>query len=233
LVKPELWLRRNLISVSVVLLVFAFLANVVVQIPNPVGRYNQLMEEFVKYEETALKAFNMSDDASDEVYRKSIDEDGIPNWFKCQALISEMDSIPDLPQHLKERLPLLNKYLVYRIECYELMSQSIDDDAYWLKSRVYAYNQRIDLIVRKMEGEAIPDAALEMPPMPVMHSPSRDFSGFGVESKPLFIVNGLPVDEISNINPDDVKSVNVLDAKSSMQVYGARGKNGAVVVTLK
>jgi rhomboid protease GluP len=233
LAKSEFRLWKSMLSVGVVLLVFAFLANTVVQLPNPVGRYNKLMEEFVNYEKTALKAFNLPENASDEVYRKSIDEDGIPNWFKCQALVSEMDSISGLPQHFKDRLPLLNKYLTYRIESYELMSQAIDDDAYWLKSRVYVYNQRIDMIIRKMNGEPISDAALEMPPVPVNQVPSRDFSNFGTESKLLFIVNDLPVDDISDINPDDVKSVTVLDAESSKKLYGAKGKNGAVVVSLK
>lgn len=48
----------------------------------------------------------------------------------------------------------------------------------------------------------------------------------------LLIVDGLPVNDLSYLNPQDVKSIDVLkDASAS--IYGSRGANGVVLVTTK
>ncbi|MBO6083208.1 MAG: TonB-dependent receptor plug domain-containing protein [Bacteroidales bacterium] len=60
----------------------------------------------------------------------------------------------------------------------------------------------------------------------------RGVSTINSSSDPLFIVDGSPVMDISTINPRDVKSVDVLkDASTS--VYGVRGANGVIIITLK
>ena len=60
----------------------------------------------------------------------------------------------------------------------------------------------------------------------------RGLSTINSGSDPLFIVDGAPVMDISTINPRDVKSVDVLkDASTS--IYGNRGANGVIVITLK
>lgn len=49
---------------------------------------------------------------------------------------------------------------------------------------------------------------------------------------PLFVVDGSVVSDISFIPPNEVKSINVLkDASAS--IYGARGANGVILITLK
>ncbi len=51
----------------------------------------------------------------------------------------------------------------------------------------------------------------------------------------LFVLNGRPVslEVISNIHPSKIKSIDVLKEKPSTAIYGSRGANGAVLVTLK
>lgn len=51
-------------------------------------------------------------------------------------------------------------------------------------------------------------------------------------STPLFIVNGMPVMNIDHIFPSQVKSISVLK-DSSAAIYGIRGANGVIVITLK
>jgi TonB-linked SusC/RagA family outer membrane protein len=51
---------------------------------------------------------------------------------------------------------------------------------------------------------------------------------------PLFIVDGMAVDGgISNLNPADIASVEILKDAASAAVYGTRGGNGVILVTTK
>jgi TonB-linked SusC/RagA family outer membrane protein len=77
----------------------------------------------------------------------------------------------------------------------------------------------------------------------------RGVTSFGASS-PLFIINGVPIDNtqrgsanewggadfgdgISNINPDDVESLTVLKGQSASALYGARAANGVILITTK
>lgn len=53
------------------------------------------------------------------------------------------------------------------------------------------------------------------------------------DNTPLFIVDGLQVGNIDNINPNDVESVDVLKDAASAAIYGARAANGVVIITTK
>lgn len=50
---------------------------------------------------------------------------------------------------------------------------------------------------------------------------------------PLFVVDGMIVNDISFLNPQDVASVSVLKDASATAIYGARGANGVIIVTTK
>jgi TonB-linked SusC/RagA family outer membrane protein len=53
------------------------------------------------------------------------------------------------------------------------------------------------------------------------------------DNSPLFIVDGFPVDNINDIAPTDIASIDVLKDASSTAIYGARGANGVIIVTTK
>ena len=68
------------------------------------------------------------------------------------------------------------------------------------------------------------------------------------ENQPLFIVNGIPVDNsqlnsqssgrdfknaIADLNPEDIKSMTVLKGPNASALYGARAAHGAIVITTK
>lgn len=57
--------------------------------------------------------------------------------------------------------------------------------------------------------------------------------GTNGNSRPLFIVDGFPVDDISYINPSDIASVDVLKDAASTAIYGTRAANGLVMITTK
>jgi len=50
---------------------------------------------------------------------------------------------------------------------------------------------------------------------------------------PLYVVNGVTVDNIDNISPSDIESVDVLKDAASAAIYGARAANGVILVTTK
>lgn len=53
------------------------------------------------------------------------------------------------------------------------------------------------------------------------------------DNSPLYIVDGFPVDGISDIAPTDIESIDVLKDASSTAIYGARGANGVIIITTK
>ncbi|SEG01529.1 SusC/RagA family TonB-linked outer membrane protein [Algoriphagus boritolerans] len=52
-------------------------------------------------------------------------------------------------------------------------------------------------------------------------------------SSPLFVVDGMLLDDIDFLNPNDVESMEVLKDASATAIYGSRGANGVVIVTTK
>lgn len=52
-------------------------------------------------------------------------------------------------------------------------------------------------------------------------------------SKPLFVVDGVPTDNIDFLNPQDIARMDVLKDASSAAIYGSRGGSGVVIVTTK
>jgi len=53
------------------------------------------------------------------------------------------------------------------------------------------------------------------------------------DNSPLYIVDGFPVDNINNIAPTDIASIDILKDASSTAIYGARGANGVILITTK
>jgi len=60
----------------------------------------------------------------------------------------------------------------------------------------------------------------------------RGIGTIGGSTTPLYIVNGMPVSSIDHIFPSQVKSITVLK-DSAAAIYGVRGANGVIVITLK
>lgn len=61
----------------------------------------------------------------------------------------------------------------------------------------------------------------------------RGAASINGESTPLYVVDGVPIDNLSGINPNDIESIDVLKDAASAAIYGSRGSNGVVLVTTK
>lgn len=60
----------------------------------------------------------------------------------------------------------------------------------------------------------------------------RGVGSFG-DNSPLYVVDGYPGASISNLNPSDIQSIDVLKDASAAAIYGSRAANGVVVITTK
>lgn len=58
----------------------------------------------------------------------------------------------------------------------------------------------------------------------------RGFNTFG-NNQPLFVVDGVPTQDISFLSSDDIESLQVLKDAGAASQYGARASNGVVVIT--
>lgn len=76
----------------------------------------------------------------------------------------------------------------------------------------------------------------------------RGISSFAVNSSPLVVIDGMPVENVTagsslldgqvtsglnNINPEDIETVTVLKDAASTSLYGVRASNGVIVITTK
>jgi len=84
----------------------------------------------------------------------------------------------------------------------------------------------------------------------------RGYSSIGGNNQPLYIVDGVPINNASNVNvfnaandnfnntidygnrandiaPDDIESVSILKSAAATALYGSRAANGAIVITTK
>lgn len=67
-------------------------------------------------------------------------------------------------------------------------------------------------------------------------SPSVIIRGLGTAlggRTPLFIVDGMPTENINNINTNDITSYEILKDASALAIYGTRAANGVIIITTK
>ncbi|WP_202986214.1 SusC/RagA family TonB-linked outer membrane protein [Flavobacterium pokkalii] len=62
----------------------------------------------------------------------------------------------------------------------------------------------------------------------------RGLSSINNTNTPLYVVDGIPTTEgLTDLNPNDIASIDVLKDASATAIYGSRGANGVVIVTTK
>lgn len=62
----------------------------------------------------------------------------------------------------------------------------------------------------------------------------RGLSTINASNNPLFVIDGVPLgDNMKDLNPNDIASIEVLKDAASTAIYGARGSNGVVLITTK
>ncbi len=59
----------------------------------------------------------------------------------------------------------------------------------------------------------------------------RGVSTFGDVTSPLYVVDGIVIENLNDINPEDIQRIDILKDASSSAIYGSRGTNGVVIIT--
>ncbi len=60
----------------------------------------------------------------------------------------------------------------------------------------------------------------------------RGWSSFE-NNDPLYVVDGVPTQDINSLNPNDVESMSVLKDAGAASIYGSRASNGVIIITTK
>jgi iron complex outermembrane receptor protein len=100
-------------------------------------------------------------------------------------------------------------------------------------------NSPQQLLQGKVAGVNVTSASGE--PGAVLGISVRGPGGVRTGSTPLFVVDGIPLDNSSTgggdplnfLNPQDIESMDVLKDASATAIYGARGANGVILITTK
>jgi TonB-linked SusC/RagA family outer membrane protein len=61
----------------------------------------------------------------------------------------------------------------------------------------------------------------------------RGMSTANSSNDPLYVIDGVPTDNINCINPADIESMQILKDAASASIYGSRAANGVVIITTK
>ncbi|MCC8037585.1 MAG: TonB-dependent receptor [Bacteroidales bacterium] len=61
----------------------------------------------------------------------------------------------------------------------------------------------------------------------------RGTTSFNGDNDPLYVVDGVPVDNVSWLSPSDIESMQILKDASSAAIYGSRAANGVVLITTR
>ena len=96
-------------------------------------------------------------------------------------------------------------------------------------------NRPIVSAAQAIQGKA-PGVAVQMPtgaPGSGMTVRVRGTSSFNGSNEPLYVVDGVPVDNINFLSPSDIENMQILKDASSAAIYGSRGANGVVIISTK
>ena len=88
--------------------------------------------------------------------------------------------------------------------------------------KMNTYNDIYQMIRNELPGVTVSGRSITI---------QQGHSFFG-SSTPLFVVNGVIVQTIDNINPVEVKSIGLLKGTAAT-IYGVNGSNGVITITLK
>jgi TonB-dependent starch-binding outer membrane protein SusC len=91
------------------------------------------------------------------------------------------------------------------------------------KTTQRTYTNIYDMIASEVPGAQVSGTSVRL-----MQGPGSFYSS----TEPLYILDGVAVTQISNINPADIASMEVLKGPSA-SIYGTRGANGVLLISTK
>ena len=138
---------------------------------------------------------------------------------------------PQLTIHLDENNELLDEVVVVG---YQTMKKADLTGSVAVMNMKEPLSENSGNIMNSMAGKlpgvnVVPDAA----PGGTGSIRVRGMSTANSSNDPLYIIDGVPTDNINCINPSDIESMQVLKDAASASIYGSRAANGVVIITTK
>ena len=148
-------------------------------------------------------------------------------------------------------------YVTKRVSAAANMTVTLEEDAEMLEETVvigYGSVKRSDLTsaVAKMDNKGIEDRPMaraeqalqgQLAGVSVRITSSepgadpeirvRGAASISAGNNPLYVIDGIPQESMTGLNPNDIASIEVLKDAASSAIYGSRGSNGVVIVTTK
>lgn len=92
-------------------------------------------------------------------------------------------------------------------------------------------------VTRALQG-AVPGLTITTSSGDISANPSINIRGVGTlsndhTSNPLIVVDGVPVEDMSFLNPEDIEEISVLKDAASSSIYGTRAAFGVILITTK
>ncbi|MDE5422813.1 rhomboid family intramembrane serine protease [Ancylomarina sp. DW003] len=222
---------KGLLVPSILMIFIVTCGFVIISTPKKSVVYEMRLAEFIELEQKALSVYPQY---VTEANLDAINEDGIPNWEKCKDIILNLDELPGFSEEIYQRNALLRRYCNYRIASYKLIIKASTDRRRIIFQKIEAYNKTLEFIIRKLKGEVIADNLLRYKEPDEPKFVIRDsYPIHSTLKTPLYIVDGKFTEDISSINPANIKNVNVMKGAAAKAVYGIKGANGVVIVTTK
>ncbi|UII24201.1 MG2 domain-containing protein [Fulvivirga ligni] len=102
-------------------------------------------------------------------------------------------------------------------------------------------NPEITNVAQALQGQVAGVQITRQEPMPTPNIRIRGVGSISGETEPLYVINGHPLASSANqnflnssfINSTDIQSVEILSPQMASALYGSRGANGALLITLK
>lgn len=144
---------------------------------------------------------------------------------------AEAKAQPEMTIYLDENSAMLNEVVVIG---YQTVRKADLTGAVSVMNMKEPLSENSGNIMNSMAGKlpgvnVVPDAA----PGGTGSIRVRGMSTANSSNDPLYIIDGVPTDNINFINPADIESMQVLKDAASASIYGSRAANGVVVITTK
>ena len=143
----------------------------------------------------------------------------------------EVAAEPKLTIYLDENSELLDEVVVVG---YQVVRKADLTGAVAVMDMKEPLSENSGNIMNSMAGKlpgvnVVPDAA----PGGTGSIRVRGMSTANSSNDPLYIIDGVPTDNLNCINPSDIETMQVLKDAASASIYGSRAANGVVVITTK
>ncbi|MCL2098715.1 MAG: TonB-dependent receptor plug domain-containing protein, partial [Bacteroidales bacterium] len=84
-----------------------------------------------------------------------------------------------------------------------------------------------------LQGSAAGVAVTDASPGAGENISIRGIGSYDLHRTPLYVIDGMPVENINNIPSEGISSITILKDASATAIYGSRGANGVIIITTK